>query len=89
MFLPRGPGGGAVEVRMGGDLNVQVEGGTAALKIQTKPLPKIYTRTAVQLALLYKVALVSKPNLCSNLYKNSCGSGRSCPNYPNHSFYKF
>jgi hypothetical protein len=40
MFLPRGPGSGAVEVRMGGDLDVQVEGGAAALVIQTKPLLK-------------------------------------------------
>jgi hypothetical protein len=38
MLIPRGPGGGAVEVGMGGDLDVQVEGGTAALVIQTKPL---------------------------------------------------
>jgi hypothetical protein len=52
MFLPRGPGSWAVKVRMGGDLDVQVEGCTAALVIQTKPLQNIYTREAVQLLLL-------------------------------------
>jgi hypothetical protein len=40
MLIPRGPGSGAVEVGMGGDLDVQVEGGAAALVIQTKHLIK-------------------------------------------------
>ena len=36
MLIPRGPGSGAVEVGMRGDLDVQVKGGAAALIIQTK-----------------------------------------------------
>ncbi len=41
MFLPRGPGSGTVEVGMGGDLDVQVEGGAAALKYIPNPCKKV------------------------------------------------